>query len=98
MPCHGLLTDCLISRSHRLVESRHNNRIDSNLFQHSPDSQPYFSFGSYLEGIYQTRFDPQRLQVTGQPALVAHNASYVAMEASYQFQWTVNGKQWCVIS
>lgn len=77
-------------------ESKKSNRIDSNLFQASPGSKPLLAFGSYLDGLFQVPMTLPPMQLDGEVTWIAQNKSNVAMEAAYQFQWSVEGKQWCV--
>ncbi|CAK4030507.1 arabinan endo-1,5-alpha-L-arabinosidase A [Lecanosticta acicola] len=64
------------------------NRIDPNLFQHSADSTPYLSFGSFWQNIFQVPMANPPLTVAGGTTHLAQNTSSPAyMEGSYQFQW-----------
>lgn len=70
------------------------NRIDSNLFQPSPQDQPLLAFGSYLQGLFQVPLTSPSMNVDGHATQIAHNSSDVAMEAAFQFSWTVKDKIW----
>lgn len=89
-----LLTACSLICS--LPENEKSNRIDSNLFQSAPGSAPLLNFGSYLRGLFQVPLTLPPMELNGKVVETVHNASNVAMEAAYQFQWTVGGKQWYV--
>lgn len=77
-----------------LPESEESNRIDSNLFHSSSGSAPLLAFGSYLRGLFQIPLTLPPTQLNGHVVEIAHNDSNVAMEAAYQFRWTVEGMQW----
>lgn len=68
--------------------------MDSNLFQSSSDGQLLLNYGSYRHGVYQVGFDAESMKVQGDPAHIAFNASNDAFEAAFEFEWTVDEKQW----
>lgn len=78
-----------------LPEKNGSHRIDSNLFQAGAGSTPILNYGSYAKGLYQVPLTLPPKALNGEIQHIALNESNDALEAAYQFQWTVEGKQWC---
>lgn len=89
----SLIAGC---RIFSLPNSEDRNRLDSNLFQSAPGEPPIMAYGSYLQGLFQVPLTLPPLKLNGEIGQIAFNSSNDAMEASYQFQWTVEGSQWYV--